>query len=630
MNESEYLPFLSWVLHSGSKGSADEKFLSITVKNGSPNRANFGELVAEVLFSRRFILSYQLVLLGLLSLYALSHWTSRLRSRRTPSRAKRERQCHDLNRARSSSSSTLHVYNALPELTPKSSEQSPLLQDGHSNTTSRSKTSEPRILCKIRACLVYQPSPLPVINQTLPSNGCSLLVVAFLGLQVFYTFYHVPNSISMLFVFADRTALVFVANLPLLYLFAAKNQPIKLLTGYSYETLNIFHRKLGECMCLLAFLHSIGMLGVWYTILPKGLTLARFIFTKIILLGLGAFLAYEAIYLTSLSSFRKRWYELFLGLHIVLQTAALVLVFFHHHGSRPYVAVALAIFLVDRIVYRISLKSWMTNASLEVKEDQGTVSLHASVPLFSVSGSMSWLGRPGIRGGWQATDHLFLSVPSLARTHWIQAHPFSIASRVPRGFDSESQLDLIIRAQNGFSKNLVRYAKSHTSTTIRLDGPYGSQSAVRMLQNSDLAVVVAGGSGIAVAWPLVWSILDSQKTTCLEHSTNFACIRKVLLVWIVRQQSHLSWLGQEEMESLRVAGVHVVIPLPTSTYGRPDIRSCVTDWIMAHDSVSNFPPRHVGIVCSGPDGMNRTVRNLASNLISKGHRISIEIEKFGW
>ena len=622
----EYLRLVRWALRAGTQASDDEEFASITVQGASSNRGEFGRLVAGVLFSRRFILSYQLALLSILFLFTLLHWSSRLRSWRARNQAKWDRQC-DLRTGRSSSSTTLNgVYDVTHQTNSKSDEQTRLLQGGHDSTTPR-----PWIICKIRACLVYQPSALPIIKKNLPSNGCSLLILAFLGLQVFYTFYNVPISVPMLFIFADRTALVFVANLPLLYLFAAKNQLLKPLTGNSYETLNIFHRRLGEYMCLLAILHSIGMLGVWYTILrPVGLNLAKFVLSKIILLGLGAFVAYEAIYLTSLASFRQRWYELFLALHVVLQTLALILVFFHHHGSRPYVVVALAIFLIDRLIYRITLKSWTTKAYLEIKEDQHTVSLYATIPVASMKGSMSCLRRPGLTAPWKATDHVFLSIPSLARKHWIQSHPFTIASRAPRGLESESQLDLIIRAQDGFSKDLVRYAKSHASTTVRLDGPYGSQSAVRMLQDTDLAVIVAGGSGIAVAWPLVWSILDSQKTVDVEPLTESARIKRVLFVWIVHQQSHLSWIGKEKMESLRDQGVEVILPPPTEIHGHPDLRTCVANWIVAHDVVSSLSARHIGIVCSGPDGMNRSVRNLAASLISKGHPISVEIEKFGW
>lgn len=49
-----------------------------------------------------------------------------------------------------------------------------------------------------------------------------------------------------------------MANLPLLYLLAAKNQPLKLLTEYSYEALNVFHHRLGELLCLEAMIHAVG------------------------------------------------------------------------------------------------------------------------------------------------------------------------------------------------------------------------------------------------------------------------------------------------------------------------------------------------------------------------------------
>ena len=619
--KSEYLSLIRWASYAAPQ---DENFM-VTTETSS--RSDFRKIVAGIHFSRQFILSYQLVLLSSISVLALIHWISIFRSWSKRYWEQNGTEEDGLKTGRSSSSSTLIDINvASPKPKDKSDEHTLLLQRPDNHTTFRS-----RIANNTRAWLVYQPSPIPILNKTLPSNGCSLLVLGFLALQVFYTLYKVPLSTSMLFVLADRTSLVFVANLPLLYLFAAKNQPIKMLTGSSYETLNIFHRRLGEYMCLLGVLHSIGMLGVWYTVLePRGLSFARFILSKIILLGLGALSAYAVIYLTSLGSFRQRWYELFLASHVVLQLVALVLLFFHHHSSRPYVAVALVIFLIDRLLFRMFLKSWTTKVLLEVMEDRKTVSVHAKIPMQSKNDPMSWYRRPGLVSGWKATDHVFLSIPSLGRKHRIQSHPFTIKSRAPRGSDIDSSLDLIIRAQDGFSGDLVQYAKAHPSATIRLDGPYGSQSAVRMLQESDLAVIVAGGSGIAVAWPLVWSLLDSQKPHDEEFSTKSMFTRKVLFVWIVRQQSHRSWIGREELDSLKGAGADVVIPPATETHGHPDIRRCLTEWVMAHGPVSSLSPNRVGIVCSGPDGMNRSVRNLASALISKGHPTSVEIEKFGW
>lgn len=281
IQQSEYLSLLRWVLHSGPSGNGVNDALSATVRDESDDRVVFRKLIAGILFSREFILSYQVVLLCLLSFFTLLHGISRLCSWRRARQRQASRRGEETKSGRSSSSSTLNANDGTSEVISKLDEQTPLLHAGSHRRTSYSNPGR-----TLRAFLVYQPSPIPVINKSLPSNGCTLLILAFLSLQIFYTFYNVQLSVPMIFVFADRTSLVFVANLPLLYLFAAKNQPVKLLTGYSYETLNILHRRLGEVMCLLALLHGLGMLGVWYTILrPGGSSLASFVLSKIILLG---------------------------------------------------------------------------------------------------------------------------------------------------------------------------------------------------------------------------------------------------------------------------------------------------------------------------------------------------------
>ena len=609
----------------------------------------FKKLIDGIHFSQRFILSYQVVLIGLLFIFTAIHWGSRLRSWRRRRNAIKGRHqggqsgsgkvgeakggdlIESSSRGSLSSSSTLQedFHPKYQNSEHTLNERSPLLPTA-SNAPARSLRWT--LTSKTRAWLVYQPRPIPIISKTLPSNGTTLVILAFIGLQIFYTFFKISPSISMLFVFADRTSLVFVANLPLLYLLAAKNQPIKVLTGYSYESLNIFHRRLGEVMCLLALLHSAGMIGVWYTVLqPAGITLIKFLLIKMILLGIGAFVAYEVLYFTSLGSFRQRWYELFLGIHVVLQVAALVLVWFHHRRSRWYVGVALAIFLIDRLVYRISVKTTMVRASLEVQADMKTVVLRAPIPTpRTYKRAKSTLGA-GIMAGWKATEHVFLTVPSLARKHIIQAHPFTIASRAPASDEKEANLELIIRAQDGFSGDLVRYGKCHDTVPIRLDGPYGSQSAVEMLRDSDRAVIVAGGSGIAVAWPLAWSLMDGVAVPeDLESPVGSADRKKVLFVWILRERSHISWLGEQRLQELRERGVTLMTPPPTSDHGHPDIAAIVGEWINDVDDVTLSRRNKIGVVASGPDGMNRAVRNACSSLLRDGRDVSVEVEKFGW
>ena len=110
------------------------------------------------------------------------------------------------------------------------------------------------------------------------------------------------------------------------------------------------YRRLGEWLCLLALLHTAGMMTVWYTLLrPLGWTLGYFFTRKVILLGLIAFICYELLYATSLACVRRRMYEFFIATHVILQFVALALVWFHHPRSRAYVGTALAVVLLDRL-----------------------------------------------------------------------------------------------------------------------------------------------------------------------------------------------------------------------------------------------------------------------------------------
>ena len=645
---SDFMPLLRKTLRASIQSSLDDAPLHTTEEFSPEDRERIKPIIDGIHFSMRFILTYQLVLIALLAAFAVRHWTGRLRAWGKRRRQDKESRRHDGDTpmakafegkddaiigtrsvGSSSSSSTLRgdITPPQPILEGEGTEQTPLLQ----KPQPPKPTLRRLITSKIKAFLTYQPAPIPIVNKALPSNGSSLAIIAFLAIQVFYICFKTPLTLSMLFVSADRTSLLFVANLPWLYLFAAKNQPIKFLTGYSYESLNIIHRRLGEVMCLLALLHSAGMMGVWYTVLrASGITLVDFLLKRMILLGIGAFVAYELIYFTSLGSFRQRWYELFLGLHVVLQVIALVLVWFHHPRSRIYVGFALGIFLIDRLLYRMGAKMVTTRALLGVKEDGRTVVICASIPLESGRNFFgSFFGAYDITRGWKATEHVFLTVPSLARKHTFQAHPFTIASKAPQAEQIGANLELIIRAQDGFSADLLSYARSHKSVDIRLDGPYGSQSAVQMLQESDHAIIIAGGSGIAVAWPLVSALLEVMGNNDPENLITSRKGREILFIWVVREQSHLAWLGRERLMYLEAAGVKCRVPPPTATNGHPDIRGLIDEFVISLDG-NHGMEENIRIVASGPDGLNRTVRNACAALVHEGRNVNVEVEKFGW
>lgn len=637
------------------------------------------EVIEQILFTRRFVPTYLAVLGFVVILFSAAHWWTKL-TRRRPGRAlSKEQGAQDESLTTSSSSSTLQgtpspKTPASPKL--EAVETTRLLSQPYHGPARSYPSILARIRCRLASTLAYQPSPVPALtspSNVLPENGTTLLILLFLALNIFYLFHHMPISIPMLFVFADRAGLLFVVNLPVLYILAAKtNQPLKLLTGWSYERLNIFHRRLGEWMIVLGMVHSVGMFGVWYTLLrPLHFSLLRFLSTKLVLLGIFTLSSYIAIWVTSTGYFRKLWYETFLGLHIFLQVAALVLLFFHHPGARVYVLASLGIWVLDRIVARIMLGSRKFVATLQIAEDGETVLLFCDIPIkFGVVGSSL-----RISNGWKAGQHVFVTVPGISWQHRLQSHPFTIASPAPPSdYAGIWPLQLTIRAQGGFSKELLEHAKFHQHTKIIVDGPYGSLDALEALHTADRKCLIAGGSGIAVTYPFAWSLLVRDDTDALVSTrTTYGNVQKynlslrnkyppcalsdgqIMHLWINQHSNHAGWLTMlPRKDALKSSPVYCrsdadmgisspehtidVVSLKPTTYstrdlsngqvgGRPDIAFELRRWV--EDSRLEMVER-ICVVVSGPEGLVRDVRNAAARLLLEGWNVEVFVETFGW
>ncbi|KAF4553767.1 Ferric reductase like transmembrane component-containing protein 10 [Elsinoe fawcettii] len=579
---------------------------SITITEGrEPDRKDAAKTIEAVLFSRKFVLLYNVVLLVVILLFTVWHWTNRLRRRR-------EENVTSLrsNDTRKNERADLLGGTLLDSRTVD--EQSSLLHQDEKKPTERSSLVA-RSKSTILGWSMYQPRPIPLVNKTLPDNLTSLVIIVFLLYNAFFLFYRIPFARWTVYVFADRAGLLFVANLPLLYLFSAKNCPLQPMTGFSYENLNVVHRRLGELICAFAVIHVTLFLYIWYDVLlPLGFTFWQLLASNIIWLGFSAFACYTILYFTSLASFRAAFYEVFLALHIVLQTGGLIFLFFHHHFTRPYVGAALGIFLIDRLLYRLFLSRRTVKADLTILPDGHTLLLSANWALPSTQPTLfrRMLGR-NIHPGWSPADHIFISIPSLPVLSAIQAHPFTIASTAPGPSQTHAWLDLIIRGRAGFSQTLLQHAKGHHRVDVAIDGPYGSHHALEMSRSSITAIFVAGGSGIAVTLPLVWDLV--------MHGPK----KRVVMIWVVHDARHIEWIGQERLKELKEKGCEVVVPLPTNEAGRPDMLRLMAEAV-------GQARRDIGVVVSGPDSMNREVNNICARMRGEGVGVSVSVEKFGW
>lgn len=187
------------------------------------------------------------------------------------------------------------------------------------------------------------------------------------------------------------------------------------------------------------------------------------------------------------------------------------------------------------------------------------------------------------------------------------------------------QLDLLVRAYDGFTSDLLSLAFTSKSLRVRIDGPYGGYHARDAVEDKDQAILIAGGSGIAVIWPIVhFLVAEGPKGSDAESASAVMPKQKILFIWVVQQRSQLSWMSEKELEEIRTAGVEVVIPPPTrEIFCRPDLPQIISE------RVAKCKGR-TGVVASGPDSMGRDVRNACAKLIGEGRDVNITVEKFGW
>ncbi|KAK5266360.1 hypothetical protein LTR99_003486 [Exophiala xenobiotica] len=639
------------VLRLSLKSSADliETFDASPGRGPSPDHIR--KIIAAILWHRKFILTYYVVI-GFVVAISCAHGIYNKIERRSRKTKGSGTDTSIPSPTVSSSSSTLRGT-----ITPhgKDDDDVPVTE----NTLllpqqTAASVQRPLLLHRLKAFLLYQPRPVHAAtspSNVLPNNGTSLLVVLFLGVNMFYLLYRAPLTISWIFILADRAGLLFVANLPVLYILAAKtNQPIKYLTGWSYEGLNLFHRRLGEWMIVVAVIHMLGMFIVWYTILRSlGFDLIRYLTEPTVFLGIAAIISYFIIYITSVGWFRHLYYETFLGLHIFFQVAALTFLFFHYPTARLYVLATFAIWAMDRLLWRITLSTRKYTATLEVAPDGQTVLIHCNIDLrrrlFGI--------RMGLHHGWLPGQHVFLTIPSMGFKYRFQTHPFTIASPAPpRDANIGSwPLQLVIRSIDGFSLDLLNYARHHQHCQVFLDGPHGGIEALEAAHYAERVCLIAGGSGIAVTYPLAWDVrVDSTMqpeapvSTRAVYKDGVNSVRSVLecgpLIefsefahfWVRQESSHSRWISMfPRADSVKQNSVCEFCPgdvgkdadqaedvativthsfdtrSPLSDGGRPDIRTEVWNWVTSSPSTRASSSTLLG--CDSPQSLRHSLVN---------------------
>lgn len=306
-------------------------------------------------------------------------------------------------------------------------------------------------------------------------------------------FFLLTDTREDLIFLAKRLGIVPMALLPAVYFLALRPSP---LPRTFYLQLLPLHKWLSRIVVLTIFVHAVVYFYVYLRIskVAKLVRLGN-------LAGILAFCLFLAIGISSAKPLRRRFYNVFYGIHYISAWLTLPLLWFHSKNTRPYVTASIAI-LLCQACYRVC------------------ISKHVRLPVQYVSSSMFFISIPrdnlpkSMRKFYSPGSHLRISNPLYQASTWVQSsHPYTIAS-----LPQDPNLTLVIRK----TKFPIKLRRLYAIT-----GPYSSiPNAFFDDVNKGLvnrALFVAGGTGIAFVAPvmryltamnvpvkLLWAIRDAK------------------------------------------------------------------------------------------------------------------------
>ncbi|RMZ15929.1 hypothetical protein D0860_01308 [Hortaea werneckii] len=352
-----------------------------------------------------------------------------------------------------------------------------------------------------------------------PSIGVITIVSAALAFVVLYCF--VPQPLYWQSIrfgsppLAIRAGMIAIAMMPWIVALSMKANFISMLTGIGHERLNVLHRWLAYICLLLSLIHTVpfyitpiwekGGVRTFKTFFQN--TQGYYVYGS----GIAALVPLIFLCVHSLPPLRRRFYELFVTVHVPAAIVLLGMLFWHCRNyltSWNYLFATVGIWAASYAV-RLFYLNW-TNPW-----------------------RMSWLIGEEAAVTLLPENAMKITIPTQVR--WKPGH-----DDFPSAY-GEDYRDMVIvfRPFGGFTKRVLESALEHGPWhTYRafIDGPYGGMR--RRVDSFDHVVMFAGGSGITA---LVSQLLDLIK----RMRDGKAVTKTVHVVWAMKRPETLEWFKEE-------------------------------------------------------------------------------------
>ncbi len=474
------------------------------------------------------------------------------------------------------------------------------------------------------------------------------------------------NEINRLHSVANRLGVLSFANLPLLILFAGRNNMILWVTNWSRTTFLFIHRYVAFICMAEAVAHAVMFMYIEGTELSTE-DLMSLLRKPYWIGGCIATVSFLILVTTAVQSFRKRLYETFVVIHILFTILVLVGSFVHSvtrfgtkRGHEIWLYIATGIWTFDRIARfcRYMSRGVKTAYITTIDEDYYRVDIpgvrargHIYVHFLAISKWKLWESHPfsvGSITSWQDGGHARAETTGLRKNFNFFEKPqdvdaadhreesgssFRASSLSPceesdyKGWKKGTGLTLLVRREKGLTAHLKDPGTTMRRTPVLIEGPYNEQMTrlqenhVQPTDEFPNIICVAAGVGITGALPF----LDKFEAKRGQFYTK-------KLVWAVRS-----------MPLVRAVEDMILTSHDTEAaerrWGDVDVKLCIgarpNVSFVLHRLLCRQSGGTIVVVC-GPAPMSDEVRCFVSQIARDGGygeskmKVQVIVECFSW
>ncbi|ORX40124.1 ferric reductase like transmembrane component-domain-containing protein [Kockovaella imperatae] len=347
------------------------------------------------------------------------------------------------------------------------------------------------------APLLARPVTLPWIGPVnVPTRGQSLFMLYIIGMNIILSAAGYrskqPNAwfpssrMEISTYVANRAGVLSFANVPLLILFAGRNNILLSLTNWSHSTFLLLHKVVAVLATLEACLHS----AMYLQFKVADGTYEAESKLDYWIWGIVGTLVMSLLLPCSIRAIRQRAYEVFLITHILLSIIAIVgcwyhiiYRFSHQWGYDTWLYTAIAVWAFDRLVRFFKFGRFGLKRAIIYQIDDDYLRIYI----------------PGIK----AHGHVYVYFPTLTWRVW-ENHPFSVASSMRAGLgirsgalasaieqntDAEKALEVGSSDDHGIhpfrssSTNTLAKSPAHNEASLHQDPPQRSTGITLFVRN---------------------------------------------------------------------------------------------------------------------------------------------------